>query len=210
VIYNLPLSNWNSSLNDTSTFYDVFYYNSLVMYKLFYDFDSSINGESVLTERRHYFFVFHKDSLYGYTYYPNRPHLMAYGRLRVNSLLEKNSLESNNFDTLLSIKPDSSYYEADGNLVKIYNPPIRKGDFTDYTLYLYYTKTLNGIKETFSKKMDNIKDMKLFRIRILPKKAYKNVFPKKEILYEMKEAPVENQQEVLAYFNKYRKEHLKN
>lgn len=209
VISNLPVVGWDSSITEVNTYYDVFYYRNFIMYSFLYRFDSIVNGKRLLQEYRNYFFVFRKDSLFGYVYYPKLNHTMPEGRLSVDSVLTSSSYESNVYDSLLYLKPDSSYYNAEKNLVRVYHHPPKKGNPENYNLFLYYTTKLKGVKETFSKKLDNVKNMKLFRIRILADEAYheeyKMTLPKREILLEMKEIPIENQEQVLSYFNEYKK-----
>jgi hypothetical protein len=54
--------------------------------------------------------------------------------------------------------------------------------------------------------------MKLFKTRINTKAAfcegYLTFFPRMEILNEMQELEVTNQQEIMGYFNTYKKLHL--
>jgi hypothetical protein len=207
--YDLPVVNWDSTITETKSMYDVFYYEDLIMYKFLYRFDSLVNGKLLLHADRNIFFVFRRDSLFGNTYDPNPHRRIPDRRLRVDSMLKIYSFESSKFDTLLNFKPDSSYFDAEGNLLKIYINPAPDGSPEKFDLYFYYTKKLQGIKETFSKSMDNIKNMKLFKVRILASGAYyeqyKIAFPKREIYYEMKKIPVENTEAILDYFNRYKK-----
>ena len=83
-------------------------------------------------------------------------------------MLAKDKFESNIYDTLINFKPDSVYNKKN-EIIKVYkNPrsgniaqPVEKSD-----LYFYYNKELKDISETFSRKMDNIKGMKLHKIVI--------------------------------------------
>ena len=208
VFYHLPVVKQDGSIMDIDTYYDVFFSGDLIMYKYVYRYDSSINGRVMLYEDRNNFFVFHKDSLYGYIYDPNPYHIFPDRRLPVDSVLKKNSFESTRFDTLSNLKPDTTYTDKEGNLLKIYIPSEPKTDPSRFVLYFYYNKNLVGINETFSKKMDNLPDMKLCKIKILANEVYdemyKMSFPKREIYYEMKEIPSFNQKMVAEYFDKYK------
>ena len=212
LVYSLPIVNWDSTITESQNSYDVFYCGNLIMYKLSYAFDSSVNKKSLLNERRNSFFVFQKDSLYGYFYYPKPTRHMQEGRVAVDSALKTKSFESVRFDTLHNLKPESSEYDADRNLVKLYNPSPQKEYPEKFSLYFFYSSKLNGIKETFSKKMDNVENMKLFKIKIIAHgfyyEQYKMAFPKREILYEMREFQPKNSEELMKYFDKYKKEVL--
>src|ERR1043165_6485013 len=70
LLYHVSILNGDSILNfDTS--YDVYYAGDLVIYKFFYVFDSSVNGNSLKRENRDFLFIFQEDSLFGYLYDPN-------------------------------------------------------------------------------------------------------------------------------------------
>ena len=214
VVSHLPLVNRDGSVWNHTSFYYVFYYDDIVMYKFNYGFDSTVNGKRLVQEVRNKFFVFQKDSLFGYTYYPAPNHPLGTDRLLVEPALQTNSFRDNKLDSLLNFKVDSSYFDTQNNLVKIYNLPASKDYGEKFTVYLYYTKELKDIPETFSEKMDNVKDMKLFKARIVghgmyydPDKVY---FPERESSNEIKEVPIENREEIIGYFNRYKKEHLKN
>ncbi len=212
LIYNIPVFTPDSNFEIRNT-YDVFYCKDIIIYKFNYRFDSLFNGNLVFQEWRSNYFVFHKDSLFGHNYYLKPDLALKNARLSVDSMLKKNSFESLKFDTLLTLKPDSSYFDTEGNLLKIFNNPPPNSSQEKYDLYFYYTKKLKGVKETFSRKMDNVNNMKLFKIRIVAKGAYyeeyKTIIPEREYLYEMEEIRVENEKEIMSYFNRY-KEHMIN
>lgn len=210
-----PIVNWDSSLTAFENYYTVYYYKDLVMYKLNYTFDSLSNDEPVLHEMRFFFLVFHKDSSYGYKYFitPNPP-VNVNQRVNRDSLLTKNKFESNIYDTLINFKPDSIYNNKD-EIIRVYkNPPSsnsapqpEKND-----LYFYYTKKLKDVPETFSRKMDNIKGMKLSKILIKVSggyyKEFNMSFPPRELLQEMKEVTIENKDEIMTYFRNYQEQRL--
>jgi hypothetical protein len=207
VAYDLPLINADGSDTAINTFYDVYYYRDLIMYQLFYRFDSASGGKPVLTEDRNYYFLFNKDSMFGYTYEPRSNKRIPEGRLPVDSVLSKNINETTVYDSLANLKPDSLMHGSEGILIKVYNKSHPEKYPEDYTIYFYYSKGLDNVRETFSKKMDNIKGKKLFKIKIVARGAfypeYKLTFPKREIVLEMKEKPIENKDQILSYFEKY-------
>lgn len=214
VSYIMPIVNWDGSVTQTKKSYEAYFYEHLIMYKFYYNFDSTDTEKLLLREKRHYYFIFHKDSIFGYNYYIYPQHGFPNGKLLIDSVLKTNTFKDNKFDSLLNFQPDSSYSDDSGNFVKVYNTP-RSIEYPEvFTIYFNYTKKLNGINETFSRKMDNVQGMKLFKVVLLAQGAYyeqhKMSMPKREFLYEMKEASLDNSEELFRFFNKYKKEHQKN
>ena len=211
VNYDQPLVDNDGTLIENKSSFRVYYYGKLIMYYYPYKFDSSIDGRVIIqNERRQNYFVFHQDSLIGYDYDPyfrldNR-------KVDVAKMVKMISLESNRLDTMATLKPDSiNSNKSNGTMEEIYNNVEKGGDMGNYITHLYYSNKLKDIKESFSKKLDSIKQMKLYMIRILfpemVSEKYKITFPKREMIFEMKEVPVEDDK-VLYYFNRYKKEHL--
>ena len=207
IIYNLPLINLDSSVVNYDNSYDVFYYKDLIMYKFFYQFDSIVNGKQMLQTKRYKYFVFQKDSLFGYNYDPYSNQAKQKNRLAIDSI-KKNTFENYSYDSSFYKKTDSIYLGKEKNLLKIYNYRSSQKYPEDFTFYFFYSRKLNYIKESFSKQMDNIKNMKLYKIRIVAHGAYyeeyKMSLPQREYLLEMKEVPLQNKNEILSYFHKYK------
>jgi len=208
-----PVINRDNSTTIVGGTYDVYLYNDLEMYKLNYRFDSMVNNELVFQEYRDYYFVSHRDSAYGYQYLikPDKA-LFNNVRYKKDSLLKFKRFESDIYDTLLNVKPDSVYRKKE-EIVKIYkNPPTvdTVQQVEKFDLYFYYTKKLKDIQETFSKKMDNEKGMKLVKIVVKASggfyKEFNMTFPPREHFLEMKEIVIENRDEVLKYFKRYKEE----
>ena len=67
---------------------------------------------------------------------------------------------------------------------------------------------MKNVEYSFSKKLDSLKHMKLFRIRFLIKEkyspTYKLTLPKREFLFEIKEVAVDNPKEILDLFEKFK------
>lgn len=215
LIKKTPIVNWDKSLTTLEIYYTVYYYKDLVMYKFNYEFDSLYNHETVLQEMRYFYFVSHKDSAYGYKYFakPNPP-VNINERVNKDSLLITDKFESNLYDTLINFKPDSVYNNKN-ELIKVYKDPPSPNPakmVEKFDLYFYYSKDLKDIPETFSRKMDNVKGMKLYRILVKVSggfyKEYNITFPSRELIQEMKEITIENKDEILNYFRKYQQQEL--
>lgn len=163
----------------------------------------------LLSEWRNKFFVFHKDSSWDYSYNPLD--IRENGqRVRVDSKL-KLIRGSNNFDTILSKKPDtSSWIQGHSILRKVYNFP--KTDSTPSGRVIFsYSKGLNKIKESLNAFADSARRMKLFKIQFAIDEFYdkktKTQWPSMEIAGdEMKEVHIENPHEIMIYFKQYEKD----
>lgn len=208
ITYDFPIVNWDSTITDGHKEYSIYYYRDINMYKFNYTFDSSVNGERKLHEERVFFLVFHKDSIYGQAYYPNSVKTEPV-RLKVDSVLQINTLQNSNFDSLSRSQVDSSFFDSKGNFVKMYNPVPTQKNREKFSLYFFYSKRMTQVKETFSKAMDNEDKMKLFKIKILAHGQYyddyKIAFPKREILYQISEGVAEK--EAINYIDNYRKKY---
>lgn len=210
LIQKTPLVNRDKSISIMENYYNVYYYEDLVMYKFMYRFDSVSNNELMLQDVRFFFFVFHKDSSSGHIYYIKSDPLVNYNR-RVNkdSLLKRNLFEANVYDSLADLKPDSIYQHKD-EIIRVYkNPPSASSaqQTEKYDLYFHYTRKLKDVPETFSRKMDNIKRMKLSKILIKVSGGFNNqfntTFPPRELLEQMTELEIDDENEIMNYFKDY-------
>ena len=189
VTYTIPLINVDGSLTEKKSLYEVFYVRDLLIYNFFYTFDSSVNNESVFTESRNYYFVFHKDSLSGYIYYPYFHTHFSENRLPVDSMLDFHTFRNNKFDSLQFFQPVSSFSERDSDSIDVYRNVWPHDPREDFTIYLYYSKKFNWVKESFARKLDSKKKMKLTTIKVVASggyfKEYNMNIPKREYVYKM-------------------------
>lgn len=176
-------------------------------------FDSSTNETSFETttlwnERRDRFFVFHKDSSFGYQYDPydsssdNR-------RLAVDTAM-KRIKGSNNYEKLLSKTPDSTTWnEAKTELREVYvvdcsdtQPRMR--------IVFYYSAGRNHLKESFNPIIDSVKKMKFYKMELFTEEFYseadKKLLPPMKLLgSEIREIAMQNSGEVENYIARYKK-----
>jgi len=207
------------------TFYRAYYLDDLVMYQSQYlvdssvnqfEFDSSTNKFSnnvtlLSSQWKDRFFIFQKDSMYGYNYDPYRS-TEDNLRLKADSIIKFVS-GTNRFDSFLTVKPDSVIWNADKTEVKeVYFFPKQENIPLGH-LNMYYSKKLSHLKESFNRIVDNAKKMKLFKTETVFSEFYsekdKKLWP--PIIYktEMREFFPKNPEEIIDYFNKYKKEVLK-
>ena len=107
------------------------------------------------------------------------------------------------------------FINMEGGIVKVFNnPPSANPEQQSekFDLYFYYTKKLKEIPETFSKRMDNEKGMKLVKILVKARggfyKEFNTTFQPREHFLEMKEIPIENKNEILHYLRRYQEQKM--
>ena len=206
LLYHMPIIQPDGSKVDFDNTYDVYYSGNLTMYKFNYQRDSGTDETLELSETRYFYFVHHKDSTYGYLSDPFQ--IYPEGRIKIDSL-QPLRFENPQWDTIATMKADSSYVNEQGDLVHVYNLPPTPQYPGRFTYYFYYTNRLREVRESFSKKLEAIHRKKLYRIRMVIHpiyyEPYKMMLPVMESFYEMKTITVANKEEVEGYFNKYKK-----
>jgi hypothetical protein len=208
VSYLRPIIRDDEGHTETDTFsYKVFYYKKLVLYESSYEFDSIFNGDLIYKERRASFFVYHTDSLFGYCY-RDKGMGNKEERVQVDSMKKNISLESSKLDTLGQIIPDSSLFTDKSNIrTEIYK--LNKGvdSLQHCIIYLTFNKGVRGITESFSRKLDSIKQMKLVHVRFCFEKMYSQLYkmqlPAREIFLKMEELPISGQEQAFRFLRKY-------
>lgn len=206
----MPITDTDTVWKAVEDYYSFYYYKGLVMYKFNYVFDSLQNHEFVSRDTRHFYFVFNKDSSYGYKYYiVNSGFNDADGRFFKDSVLHKHVFGSKVFDTLATLKPDSIFRNING-YVKFYkDPPTPDGSpkIEENKIYFYYSNSFQNISETFSKRMDQEKNMKLYKIEVKAggglHKELNVRLPKREYLLEMKKIGDQDFSQEKRFFKKY-------
>lgn len=202
------------------TYYRIYHLDSLILYQSQYLFDSSFKQFRIdsatqklysedtllLQEWRSRFFVFHQDSSYGYRYDPYRVH--QNGRLPVDATI-KSITGTDNFNTLLAIKPDSVTWNDDKSELKEVYAYSKKKETAEGRFCMYYSKKLNHLKHTFNKVLDSAKKMKLFKTEFIFSEFYsekdKILWPPVVDRTEMRQITVKNPEEIVDYFNRYKK-----
>ena len=149
---------------------------------------------------------FNKDSIYGHVFYPHNHYFIGRKRLSVDSIASRVRYESNVFDSLSLVKPDSSYYEGD-DFVKVYKIEPTAAFPEKYTYSFCYSPNINPPTEYFSRAMENVKNMRLYKIKMMahggqwPNETF--VYPERELKLEMSHASTSEKDEALYYFRKY-------
>ncbi len=200
------------------TSYRVFYLDSLVMYQIQYrqdsivnqlQFDSSANkitssGRVVSSEWKSRFWVFHSDSSYGLLFDPNSE--VDAPRLKVDFMIRMIT-GTNRWDSFLYVRPDSAIWNSNrSELREVFLFPANN-NMPASRLVLHYSKTLNHLKISFNKKVDSVKQMKLFKTEYYVDAYHSEKdsmsWPPSRSATEMTKIMVKNEAEILRYFKKY-------
>ena len=93
-------------------------------------------------------------------------------------------------------------------LIEKYGSTKQGDEMSVESIYYYYSKKMNKVQYSFSKKLDSIRGMKLFKCRMIFNskfsKSYNNVLPKREISFEIREEVPPDEKEILSLIKKYR------
>lgn len=203
-------------------YYRIYYLGDLVLFQSRYQVDSLFKQWKVDSSSRELvteiveassqwkdkFFVFHRDSSYGYNYDPYRSEENGL-RLRIDSALKRIKGE-NRLDSFLSVSSDSAIWNNKRTELKeVYFLPAKEGMPAGKVL-LYYSENLMALRESFNTVVDSAKKMKLYKIEVLTDAFYdeekKISWPALKTVTEMKEFTVQNPSEIMNYFIRYRRQ----
>jgi len=205
--YSIPIIRPDGVVIENKNFFNIYYFDSLIMYQFRTAFDSSHNDSLISIGYHDNYFVFSKDSKYGYSYDPyhdQRDNKL----LSTDSMLNKHALQNFRFQLIDSTKRITSHFDSANQILKeIFASPEEPSNKD--TAYFYYTNKLKDVNFSFSKELDSIKNMKLYKIRIINGKKYyedqKISIPKRETTFELTKIPVTNSQQIFLYFDRYKK-----
>ena len=93
-------------------------------------------------------------------------------------------------------------------LIEKYGSTKQGDEMTVDSIYYYYSRKMNRVQYSFSKKLDSISGMKLFKCRLIFNskfsKSHNGVLPKREISFEIREEVPPDEKEILSLIKKYR------
>ncbi|HUQ67812.1 MAG TPA: hypothetical protein VM101_16735 [Flavitalea sp.] len=185
---------------------NIFYYKNCTVYKYTYSYDKTSNGKLITAELRDYFILHHNDSTYGYRVDSRPDGMYPTERLHIDSILGVVGFQTKIYDSLISVPPDSTFTNAEKDLVKMYRGKPSKSIPANYRLYFYYTKELSWVREKLSA-MDNQPDYKLFKMQNQTDSAYyeqiKQTLPPLNGYREMKEIAEKSQPQIIELVNRY-------
>lgn len=116
---------------------------------------------------------------------------------------------TNNYDGILSKKPDSASWNENRSIRKEVYVGRPNKDTLTASLVLYYSTQMSHISESLNQKADSIRQLKLFRIEVLTNEFYcekdKQLWPAMKMITTLQEISVENPAEVIRYINNYKR-----
>ncbi|MEO5563175.1 MAG: hypothetical protein ABIR18_07070, partial [Chitinophagaceae bacterium] len=155
------------------------------------------------------FFVFEKDSLYGYSYIPHRPSSVE--RFPVDSILNARAFKTAKWEFITSLKPVNIEFNSQKDKLKeTYWAPPDKNTLDNDSAYFVYSKELNDINYSLSKTLDSIKGMKLYEVRMIYNPRYfdqvKDITPRRETFFKLQRNTNPDKEKILYYIEKYKKD----
>jgi len=195
----------------------IFYYENLILYRIpeiieFSKFTSDsnnniINQKFIRAETRYSYCIFKKGESTGLLY--DSLTSKNFSQFSTDSLLEEKTI----FKQGISMEPynivESVTLNNDSVIFEKYIPKIKKDETFPDSSYLYFNKEFNKIGFSFSRKLDSLKGMKLYKFKIIynpiPKEIYAFNVPRRELVFEFSEETVFNPKEVVDFFESYKK-----
>jgi len=161
----------------------IVYYNNYILYHLP---KKRVFETDVKMKNQDSYFLQQRDSSYGFLFESESMNLSR--RVNADSFLKRKAfagikLENGPNDTL--IEAINNYQ---GILLEKYTPKQNSHSNFD-TLIFYYANDFKSIDFSFSKKMDSLKQLKLFKVRLINNQSfsypYNRMLPKREYLFEI-------------------------
>jgi hypothetical protein len=199
-------------------YYRAYYNGDLRMYEYHYAVDSGVvafdttktEAVSSPTNRtlRTRYFLFHKDSTYGYKFEQQTSIREEPERLRVDSIVKTIVLQSAGLEEALQTLPDTIEWSGGRTVLReVYIVKAENG-YPGFTRTLYYSKKLNHVGESFSPKLDSARQMKLYKVEAKLAELYNSttssILPP-SIANEMIVIPMPDSLKAIGYFNEYYK-----
>lgn len=200
--------------------FNVYYFRDLILYKLPYQTDltnvimdtsGNVLEEKVLKSSTKYKFLIHKmGEEYGWKFDSSRAK-------NANKIL---------VDSFLKVKlklSDEVFYSANDSLIEVFKynginivekliPKKKYNDTYNDTTYLFFSSGLNNIPYSFSKKLDSLKKIKLYKARLIYNPIYSKsntlVTKGRELFFEFREIPLTDSQDIWPIIQKYKRLHF--
>lgn len=198
---------------DTSTVF-IFNYKNIELYKMYYDYHTETD-DTLITQRLIHYFVHNKGENWGYDYDESKKFIGI--KISIDSIF-KNEWVTNTklypiFGEANNIKLISSYKSKNLDTLKE-SFFLKSKIYTNQScsVFLEYSKSLGNVYFSLSKELDSIKNMTLYKFRIVndPMKVNDTfTMGKYELNYEMQKVDIFNKQEILGYIDKFKAEKLK-
>ena len=194
----------------------IIYYNDLTILNIPYtnqasileiDEDGELYDHSLTTTIQYKLFIYQNQKRYGLLYDSlgdNTPEKLSVDSILVNWTFKNFDFYDENSDSLISIEK-----EVDNGLLKKYIPKQKPDLSYPDSTYLFFSRRFERLKFSFSKKLDSISKLKLFKVKMIynPLLDEKNVItvPKREYLFKVKKAEVSNSRLIVDFIKENEK-----
>jgi hypothetical protein len=206
LIVNYPIVIMNDGVHNAVNFFNlkdtvwIFYYDSKVLYRLSETRNLETDKKMLDTET---WFIYREKAKYGFLFNSISDSSMGL-KLLVDSFLNNRAYASANFDF-----PSDSLFAKDQNkeekFVEKYHTKVHTETYPD-SIYYYFTNDLKNIDYTFSRKLDSLKNMKLYKVRLLYNEtlslSYKAIIPKREFLFEIRDEAIGDSKGIINFFER--------
>lgn len=215
-IIPLPDKNGKFTIYDTLTI-PIYYYQGLTAYKLIHRLDSLDNlGNLIGSQNKYNFFVYKKGDVFGYIYDSFDPSVAI--KVSADSMLkhgiwcEANNLYSGFSENIIQLVATHSNKDS-GTLHEFYLYQRNNDSTTNGNFSFSFSDKIKGIEYSLSKELDSIKGMKLYHVKMEGHVQYqregKIIYDTLRTVDDLKEVVVKDSVEILKYFNRYKKDFLR-
>jgi hypothetical protein len=211
--FNMPVVKLTGEIIDVHDSMCIYYYKDYILYQLPNHYSLQDGEKIVLQEIRYNYFAYKKNDKYGYKFASLQDSTGE--KILVDSLLAEKAFLNFPFYN----KTNDSLVETVENvnntfLLEKYVPKVKHDISYCDTSFLYYDGSIKNIDYSFSKELDSIMGLKLFKVKLLYNEkylhAYKMIAPKREFRFEINELPVDNAQEIIFFWERVKKWRVQN
>ncbi|MFD0940399.1 hypothetical protein [Pedobacter boryungensis] len=153
-------------------------------------------------------YIFKKDNPFGLQFETITS--ISFQRFNVDSLLKAKTFKGVRFYNEVNDTLVESIKISDEILLEKYIPKTKIDESYSDSTYLYLNSDLNGINYTLSKQIDSLKKKKLYQVKYIYNEIPNGIsghvtLPKREFIFSFTEMRVENQIEIINFFNRFKK-----
>lgn len=208
---NIPLvSTQDGVLQNVFDSAAIYNYNDYILYEQPALYTKFYNNKLIKDTVYNQYFIFSKKDSFGYWF----DSLTAKKEFNIMSLdsfyfthsfLNDMKLYQKNNDRKLS----SDTLKNGIEVVETYIPKAKIDDSYPDTSIFYFSENLKNIPYSFSKELDSIKQSKIYRTQLIYNEMKSNKYaltiPRREFLFEFKEAEAFDEKKIIEFINRYQK-----
>jgi len=189
---------------------NIYFYKDLILYKPMYQFGSKLNGQTLETGVKTYYFVYKKNELFGFLFDDYKK--INGEAFLVDSVLKTDFTYNREFYKILDRGNAKLDKLSSTKNKKVYSFKGDKSNLFDTTnsgiITLEFTSGFPDIQYSLSRKLDSIYKMKLTTTKIINNARYlkeSNIYLDKiEQYYKLEKLKIENPKVLLSFFDYYK------